>query len=74
MMKRWTALFLAGLLLMGCTGCGLTDSGKINKLITEGDTAFSDKNYQGAVEAYTEALEMDVKVPTAYNNRGLSYT
>ena len=71
-MKKAAILVLV--LLLGLTGCStVTNVGKVNDLITEGDQAYENKDYEGAIKAYTAALELDAKKDTAYNNRGLAY-
>ena len=53
-MKKAAILVLV--LLLGLTGCStVTNVGKVNDLITEGDQAYENKDYEGAIKAYTAA-------------------
>ena len=60
-MKKAAILVLV--LLLGLTGCStVTNVGKVNDLITEGDQAYENKDYEGAIGGIRAGREEGYRV------------
>ena len=44
-----------------------------NRLVNEGIDAYKARNYDLAIDKFTESIKLDPKNDSAYNNRGLTY-
>lgn len=74
-MKRIVAIFFALIMtLAGCAGGGETNGATWQEQYDLGIRYLSEGNYQEAIIAFTAAIEIDEKQPSAYVGRGDAYS